>query len=604
MAELIYIKTQSNLLDGISIFPGQLIYVTDTDDLYLDRTGTVRAHLYNIQYCETIAERNSVTVIQVDKFYLVEESDALYKFDFDRWVTVISNLTVENLSVEPMLPVTLQKNGDNISPRTLYTSVYDSTGRDLTEVIRSLETEGKVIKMITSSINLYADHNNQRLFTIQYPYEGYDVNRYPIMVLLNDKQVPYEDFYVVGNQLVFQDPADTNLQIKTGDKITVVFHYLDIKENSFDDVNATTVNGVRMFFQIYEPIDRKEGDIWFDIVEKTIKRFDGSKWVVIVQGNPSGASGVDIYRETMQITDSRTYIDLPWSPITVGYDALLVFQDNKLLAEGLDYIIDSSGTRIIAIDETWMGTVEDPTVFNLILFRSRGGGIHGDELIDGSINLDKLEQSLQDLLALAASLDFDEYYMKEETEGLLEVLRVALQNDIDKRIKTSDIVNNVTSNSTIYPLSAAQGKALNDKIDSSVLALTGLIGTAKSTADSAVTAAGNAQTTANKGVQDAATAQSTANSKAAFTMRTLSLTWGTSDTVNLTISGYVPSTMLGFIDLAASNTDDVYKTAASANIRVSAEYSGYITLKALGTLPPNGTVIKFTVITGTPATQG
>lgn len=54
--------------------------------------------------------------------------------------------------------------------------------------------------------------------------------------------------------------------------------------------------------------------------------------------------------------------------------------------------------------------------------------------------------------------------LKETAEKLTQSLS-DVNSNLDKKVNTSDIVNNLTSTSTTKPLSAAQGKALNDNLN-------------------------------------------------------------------------------------------------------------------------------------------
>lgn len=92
-----------------------------------------------------------------------------------------------------------------------------------------------------------------------------------------------------------------------------------------------------------------------------------------------------------------------------------------------------------------------------------------------------------------------------------------LQGAIDAKVATADIVDNVTSEDTGKPLSANQGKVLNDLITTVQGTASGAesaAAAAQSAAEAASTAATTAQTTASSAAEAAAEAKSAADGAA------------------------------------------------------------------------------------------
>lgn len=126
-----------------------------------------------------------------------------------------------------------------------------------------------------------------------------------------------------------------------------------------------------------------------------------------------------------------------------------------------------------------------------------------------------------------------------------------LQTAIDAKVNTTDIVNNLTSEDTDKPLSAAQGKALSD-----------LVTAAQSTADSANSAASAAQSTADTAVSNAATAQAAA--EAAQTTATAAQTAAT----NAQTTATAAATAAAEIDFAIVENGE----SAPTNLREAGIY--------------------------------
>ncbi|MGL5329977.1 MAG: hypothetical protein ACRDD7_11960, partial [Peptostreptococcaceae bacterium] len=167
---------------------------------------------------------------------------------------------------------TLVKEGITIAPRTVSSAVYMNDGQDVQSVVTDLVTNNKKFLMKTSIQKEKVDRDGQKVHDIITPIERYDFNKFPMIVLINDRYIDKIKYHVNGIQLVLDDTTAATLV--RNDMITYIFHYIDIVTED-SSVNATSVNNVRFFVQPTEPIHKIDTDVWFDTISNQVKQFNG-----------------------------------------------------------------------------------------------------------------------------------------------------------------------------------------------------------------------------------------------------------------------------------------------------------------------------------------
>lgn len=77
-------RCNSNNLSNVPKQDGQIIFVKDTQDAYLDN-GEERSKITDIIFLNTLEELNSVANPLMNKLYYVAEDNALHKFSGEAW---------------------------------------------------------------------------------------------------------------------------------------------------------------------------------------------------------------------------------------------------------------------------------------------------------------------------------------------------------------------------------------------------------------------------------------------------------------------------------------------------------------------------------------
>lgn len=157
------------------------------------------------------------------------------------------------------------------------------------------------------------------------------------------------------------------------------------------------------------------------------------------------------------------------------------------------------------------------------------------------------------------------------------------------KVNVSDIIDNLTTNVSNKPLSAAQGVALKALVDAAATAAAN----AQSTADTAKANAATAQSAANSAASAASAAQTTANSKASTASYTVSVpvSW-TEDTTNggftqtVSVSGILATdNPIADVVLGSDVEANALYLAAWALVTRITTAAGSITLYANGEAP-------------------
>lgn len=160
MALLRPIETIESRLSEIPIKIGQIIFCTDTNDIYMDNSENERTHMTDIIKLKTENDRESLFVPLIGKIYLVEETNILYKYNGLDWETISIDISInmDSISYENLVPGTLQKKGQGYAPRTLGSVVYLEDGKTVNEVIAELKKDKTpILKSLRNTVKISTD---------------------------------------------------------------------------------------------------------------------------------------------------------------------------------------------------------------------------------------------------------------------------------------------------------------------------------------------------------------------------------------------------------------------------------------------------------------
>lgn len=87
MSNVKFSRCNSSSLANVSQSDGQLIFVKDTQDVYLDN-GNERSKITDIIFLETLEELNGLQNPQTKKLYYVAEDNALHRFSGEAWTPI------------------------------------------------------------------------------------------------------------------------------------------------------------------------------------------------------------------------------------------------------------------------------------------------------------------------------------------------------------------------------------------------------------------------------------------------------------------------------------------------------------------------------------
>ena len=87
MSNVKFSRCKSNSLANVPQVDGQIIFVKDTKDAYLD-DGNERSKITDIIFIDTLEELNSIENPLTKKLYYVAEDNALHKFSGTTWAPI------------------------------------------------------------------------------------------------------------------------------------------------------------------------------------------------------------------------------------------------------------------------------------------------------------------------------------------------------------------------------------------------------------------------------------------------------------------------------------------------------------------------------------
>lgn len=132
------------------------------------------------------------------------------------------------------------------------------------------------------------------------------------------------------------------------------------------------------------------------------------EYIKAIVGSNSGlgANSLRFIKSTTTLGTNSKLVSIDIDEFDRERDLLMVYKNSVYLENNIDYTIDSDNSRIISTkSENWI----QGTVFNFVALLNvpelNEYIINGQKISEGSISLDKLDNSLKDFISNSNSID-------------------------------------------------------------------------------------------------------------------------------------------------------------------------------------------------------
>lgn len=200
MALLRPIETIQSRLSEIPIKTGQIIFCTDTNDIYMDNSDNDRTHMTDIIRLKTEKDREDLFVPLIGKMYLVEETNILYKYNGTDWETISIDIAIntDSIAYNQLVPGTLQKKGQGYAPRTLGSVVYLEDGNTVNDAINELKNRTPILTTLRNTVKIITDVD-----TVSIGISGYNKDTDILFVYVNSTYLEQvQDYTIVDNNTI------------------------------------------------------------------------------------------------------------------------------------------------------------------------------------------------------------------------------------------------------------------------------------------------------------------------------------------------------------------------------------------------------------------
>lgn len=350
----------------------------------------------------------------------------------------------DQVDIENLEKVVLTQEGHSLSPVTTGDVVFDiPSGKSVEDLIENLKNTSTNV-ILTKTLVLEAKYEGQFIFPIEYPIEGYDIEKFPIVVLRaidgNIQEIKRDEYLINSNedtddQLIFNTAKQQPFY--KGENCVLIFHYSTTIHNG-SNVNADTINNTFVIFgSPEEGVDYPDNTVFFDFQNQYIYYFNnGTKHSIKI-----GATEIETYTKTITSNTQSVQIDAP------GYnsaeDDLIIYENGIVIDRDEYYTIDDQLVMRKINNIIWEASLAAPITFSFVIYknaRTQPAGTNGSSVIvvpDNSISADKLSPELKT-------------YIEEVTEAAkdLEGINKAINIKVDP-ISAEGQVDSTTLQATI-----------------------------------------------------------------------------------------------------------------------------------------------------------
>lgn len=301
-----FIETIDASLETIPIKAGQLIYCTDTLNLYHDTSVLARNQISDYIFLNTEADKDMILAPVVGKFYFVKESRITYIHDGDDWINIDAVFsTSDSTTYSGLVAGILTVGGVKCAPKTLAQAVYTSTGETVESKLATITKLGLSTASVVATIDL------QKTFTVPFPFTDYIALGNAMLIHIGGSYISPERYNISGTDLVLNS-NETGVELGRSVLFTFIFNSGNIQTNQLLDASYI-VNGS------------------LDIEKASLTFFNTVK-----------IQRIGIY--SVVPSASATTVTFSIEGYDKTYDKLEVHMDRGKLFEGIDYDITDNTT--------------------------------------------------------------------------------------------------------------------------------------------------------------------------------------------------------------------------------------------------------------------
>lgn len=135
-------------------------------------------------------------------------------------------------------------------------------------------------------------------------------------------------------------------------------------------------------------------------------------------------------------------------------DMLMVFKNSTFIVEGVDYTVN--GNKIVSMNGTWNSENSSNYSFAFVVFKevaiiNPDAVVNTENLVNGSVTMDKLADDVKQAIEGASNIDLTNYQEKVDNELVtVDKTIVGAINEIDNDLgDTNDLITSVKSNTVV-----------------------------------------------------------------------------------------------------------------------------------------------------------
>lgn len=229
MALLKTIEVIYSRLSEVPIQHGQILFCTDTNDIFMDSSDGSRVHMTDVIKLKTESEREALFVPLIGKIYLVEETNKLYKHNGTDWETISIDISIDNNDIpySKLIPGTLEKKGVGYAPRTLASAVYLEDGKTVSEKINELSTSNGGSGSNTQLVSLKSSVAiNTITTTVPINIEQFNKDTDTLFVYQNSVYLEENQDYILEDNLNISSTLDN---VFDGSETEQLFNFVVLK---------------------------------------------------------------------------------------------------------------------------------------------------------------------------------------------------------------------------------------------------------------------------------------------------------------------------------------------------------------------------------------
>lgn len=272
MALLRPIETIESRLSKIAIKQGQLIFCTDTNNIYLDNCDNCRVRMADIIKLDNESDREDIIAPLIGKIYLVEETNKFYKYNGSDWETISVDISinVDKVPHTDLVPCTLEKKNQAYAPKTLGSVVYLQDGKTVNDTITELKKQISIQPALTTLKNTVVIDKDTN--TVSIGIDNFNKTTDILFVYVNSTYIEVDQDYTIVDNNTIQ--KSNGVWEATTDKTT--FNFVVIKFTKVQTVSREKQIELDKIAELTEKVNSYESTIslLLDKISSLEKRLD------------------------------------------------------------------------------------------------------------------------------------------------------------------------------------------------------------------------------------------------------------------------------------------------------------------------------------------